>query len=161
MVAAVAVNVEITLVVKFERTEKRFVDVALVVEAFVAKRLVVVALSAVNEAEYKFVEVELVPVAFTQVRLVVDAVTAPRFEMYEFVEVALVEVALVKVASVAENGLPVKLTAPVTVRSPFTVVVASEVSPTTESESAAEMLASVMLPPVIVGLVRARAAGGF
>ena len=46
MVAAAAVRVEMTLVVKLERTLKRFVLVAFVVDAFVAKRFVDVAFVA-------------------------------------------------------------------------------------------------------------------
>ena len=159
MVATAAVKVEMMLVVKFESTEKRVVEVALVVEALVEKKFVVVALVATRLVlnwfvEVAFVVVELVITAFDAVRLVVEAVTAERLEIYEFVEVAFVVVEFTKVASVAVSGVPVKLTAPETVRSPVIVVVASEVSPTTESESALEMPALVMEPPVMVGSVR-------
>ena len=120
---------------------------------FVEKRLVLDAV-----VEKKLVVVAAVPVAFTKVRLVVDATTALKLEIYAFVEVELVVVALVKVASVAVKGVPVKLTAPETVRSPVTVVVARLVSPEEESV-VAETEAPEIEPPempalVIVGFVR-------
>src|SRR3989344_5717597 len=55
--------------------EYRFVEVELVVEAFVVKKFVLVALPAMSEDEYRFVEVELV--AVSSVMVVVARSVAP------------------------------------------------------------------------------------
>src|SRR3989344_2180182 len=126
---------------------------ALVKRAREANRLVEVALPATREEEYRLVDVELVVEAFVAKKLVDVAFTS-------VVEVAkrLVVVAEVNVASVAVKGVPVKLTAPVTVKSPFTVVSDRLVSPEAARVVAEtdvpdieppEMAVPVMVPPVI------------
>lgn len=60
------VNVSTTPLVKWPTAEKRLVEVALVVEAFVEKKFVVVAFP---------------PTAVWKVRFVVEAVTAPSVEV--------------------------------------------------------------------------------
>src|SRR3989338_3607208 len=124
IVASAEVRVSITPVVKCPRTEKRFVEVALVVDAFVAKKLV---------------EVALVVVAFVKAALVAEkALVVLVNERLPPMQTLPVTVALlaVKLARVVEPA----------------VNVPSAVAPETERELA-EMLTSVKEPPAIVGLL--------
>ena len=105
----------------------------LVVVAFVA-----VAFVVVREAGVKFVAERLVTKRFVDVAFVVVALVARRF----------VEEEVVKLTEPDEN-------APVTVRSPLTVVVASEVAPL-EERDVAETEVPEMEPPVMVGVSRSK-----
>src|SRR3989344_3934670 len=135
IVVVAAVRVEMTLVVKRPRVAKRFVVVALVPVALVNRRFVVDAVPKLALDAYR-----LVVVAFMRV---VDVAT-------RFVVVALVMVAL---ATVSVPAAPVRFSAPETVRSPVTVVVASEVAPEEESV-VAETDVPETEPPRIVGVSR-------
>ena len=109
MVAAAAVKVEMTLVVKLERTEKRVVDVALVVEALVEKKFVVVALVATKFVLNAFVLVAFVVVLFVTLSPVMVASVEVKVSMIpvvkrprvakKFVVVAFVPVAFTNVKS--------------------------------------------------------------
>src|SRR3989344_7833550 len=135
MVASVEVKVSMMPVVKRARVEKRLVVVALVPVALVNRRFVVDAVTKFALDAYR-----LVVVAFMSV---VDVAK-------RFVVVALVMVAL---ATVSVPAAPVGFSAPETVRSPVTVVVASEAAPEEESV-VAETDVPETEPPRIVGVSR-------